>query len=155
MTLHSRSRTRGAFTAIGFALVVGAIFSTAAPAAAVVMCPDSITATQNAVSVGEWQVRDSGEKPQLERVTIYEGPPEQQASLKYDREIKRKSEIVQTWNLPPSKEGYWLACGYSNTSKQLYRKLPPVTAICGVTFDSSVNFPDGSPVIRRVRCFAK
>jgi len=155
MTSHSLSGTRGAFMAIGLALVAGAIFSAAVPAAAVVMCPDTIAVTQNAAPAGEWQVRDSGEKPQLERVTIYVGPPEQQASLKYDREIKRKSEIVQTWNLPPSKEGYWLACGYSNTSKQLYRKLPAMTAICGVTFDRGVNFPDGTPVIRRIRCFAK
>jgi len=155
MTLHSRSGTRGAFIALELALVAGAIFSTAGRAAAEVVCPDTIAVTQNAAAPGEWQVRDSGEKPELERVTIYEGPPEQQASLKYDREIKRKSEIVQMWNLPPTKEGYWLACGYSNTSKQLYRKLPAMTAICGVTFDRVVNFPDGTPVIRRVRCFAK
>jgi hypothetical protein len=109
MTLHSRSGNRGAFIAIGFALAAGAIFSTAVPAAAEVMCPDTIAVTQNAAAAGEWQVRDSGEKPRLERVTIYEGPPEEQASLKYDREIKRKSEIVQMWNLPPSKGGL-LAC---------------------------------------------
>ncbi len=155
MTLHLCSGTRDAFIAIGFVLVAGAIFSAAVPVAAEVMCPDTIAVTESAAAVGEWQVRDSGEKPELERVTIYEGPPEQQASLKYDREIERKSEIVQTWNLPSSKEGYWLACGYSNTSKQLYRKLPAMTATCGVTFDRGVNFPDGSPVIRRVRCFAK
>jgi hypothetical protein len=155
MTLPLRSGNRSAFIAIGCVVVAGAIFSAVVPAAAVVMCPDTIAVNQNAAPAGEWQVRDSGEKPQLERVTIYDGPPEQQASLKYDREIKRKSEIVQTWNLPPSKEGYWLACGYSNTSKQLYRKLPAMTATCGVTFDRGVNFPDGNPVIRRVRCFAK
>jgi hypothetical protein len=154
MTLNSRSGTRGAFLALGLALIVGAI-STAGQAAAEVMCPDTIAVAQNASASGEWQVRDSGEKPELERATIYEGPPEQQASLKYDREIKRKSEIVQTWTLPRSKIGYWLACGYSNTSKQLYRKLPAITAICAVTFDRTVSFPDGSPVIRRVRCFAK
>jgi hypothetical protein len=155
MTLHSRSGSRGAFIAIRLALVACEIFSTAGRAAAEVICPDTIAVAQNAAAAGEWQVRDSGEKPELERVTIYEGPPKHQASLKYDREIKRKSEIVQMWNLPPSKEGYWLACGYSNTSKQLYRKLPAMTAICGVTFDRGVNFPDGSPVIRRVRCRAK
>jgi len=155
MTLHTRSRTRGAFVAIGLALVAGVICSTAGRAAAVVMCPDTIAVSQNATAAGDWQVRDSGERPELERVTIYEGPPVQQASLKYDREIKQKSEIVQMWNLPPSREGHWLVCGYSNTSKQLYRKLPAMTATCGVTFDRGVNFPDGNPVIRRVRCFAK
>jgi hypothetical protein len=155
MTLHSRRGTRGAFITIGLALVAGATFLTVGWAAAEVVCPDTIAVTQNAAATGEWQVRDSGEKPELERVTIYEGPPEQQASLKYDRVIKRKSEILQMWDLPPSKEGYWLACGYSNTSKQLSRKLPAMTAICGVTLDRGVNFPDGSPVIRRVRCFAK
>jgi hypothetical protein len=137
------------------ALVAGAILAMAPAAAAEVMCPDTIGVSQNASAAGEWQVRDSGEKPQLEHVTIYEGPPEEQASLKYDREIKRKSEVVQMWNLPPSKEGYWLACGYTNTSKQLYRKLPGMTAICEAIFDRGVSFPDGSPVVRRVRCRAK
>jgi hypothetical protein len=155
MTLHLCSRTRAAFVAIGSVLVAGVIFSTAMPAAAVVMCPDTIAVTQNASGAGEWEVRDSGEKPQLERVTIFEGPPEREASLKYDREIKRKSEIIQTWNLQPSKEGYWLVCGYSNTSKQLDRKLPAMTATCEATFDRGVNFSDGSPVVRHVRCFAK
>lgn len=137
------------------ALVAGIILAMAPGAAAEVMCPDTIGVSQNATAAGEWQVRDSGEKPELERVTIYEGPPAEQASLKYDREIKRKSEIVQVWNLPPSKEGYWLSCGYTNTSKQLYRKLPETTVLCEAIFDRGVSFPDGSPVARRVRCRAK
>jgi hypothetical protein len=62
---------------------------------------------------------------------------------------------VQTWNLPPSKDGYWLACGYTNTSQQLVRKLPAMTAICEVILDREVSFPDGGPVIRRVRCRAR
>jgi hypothetical protein len=79
MILHSRSGIRGAFIAIGLALVAGAIFSTAGRAAAEVTCPDTIAVAQNAAAAGELQVRDSGKKPELERVTIYEGPPEHQA----------------------------------------------------------------------------
>ncbi len=155
MISFSRGRANRTCLAIALALVAGAILSTAGWAAAEVMCPDTAAVAQKAAAAGEWQVRDSGEKPELESVTIYEGPPEQQASLKYDREIKRKSEIVQMWNLPPSKEGYWLACGYTNTSKQLYRKLPGITAICEAIFDRGVSFPSGGPVVRRVRCRAK
>ena len=155
MTLHPRNGNPVAFIAIGLALIAGAIVSTAARAAAEVMCPDTIAVTQNAAANADWLVRDSGAKPELQSATIYEGPPEEQASLKYDREIERKSEIVQSWNLPPSKRGYWLACGYANTSKELYRKLPDMTAVCKVIFDRGLSFPNGSPVIRRVRCRAK
>lgn len=141
---------------IRLVLVAGVMFVMAPCAAAEVMCPDTISVVENAASTtGEWQVRDSGEKPELERMTIYDGPPAEQASLKYDREIKRKSEIVQVWNLPTSKRGYWLACGYSNTSKQLYRELPEMTSICEAIFDRNVSFPNGSPVVRRIRCRAK
>ena len=45
------------------------------------------------------------------------------------------------WNLPPSKEGYWLACGYTNTSKQLYRKLPEMTALCEQSSIAASVFP--------------
>ena len=79
MTLPLRSGNRSAFIAIGCVVVAGAIFSAVVPAAAVVMCPDTIAVAQNAAAAGELQVRDSGKKPELERVTIYEGPPEHQA----------------------------------------------------------------------------
>lgn len=127
----------------------------AAQAASEVMCPDTIVVTQSAIATPDWRVRDSGDRPELERATIYDGPPEEQASLKYDRELTRKSEIVQFWNLPPNRRGYWLACGYTNTSKELYRKLPPMTAVCEVIFDRGQHFADGRRVIRRVRCRAK
>jgi hypothetical protein len=155
MTSFSRGWAHRTCLALTLVLAAGAILSSAAGAVAEVMCPDTIAVSQNATAAGEWQVRDSGAKPELEHVTIYDGPPEEQASLKYDREIKRKSEIVQMWNLPPSKTGYWLACGYTNTSKELYRKLPAITAICEVIYDRGKHFADGNMVIRRVRCRAK
>jgi len=152
------SRTRagncGSGIVIGLALLVGV--SLVSSARAEVVCPDTIEVTQSATAASaDWQVRDSGDKPSLERVTIYEGPPREQASLKYDRELKRKSELVLFWNLPPNKEGYWLECGYTDTSKTLVRKLPAITAICEAIYDRTESFPDGSPVVRRVRCRAK
>jgi hypothetical protein len=155
MISASRTRDKRTWPAVARALTAVAMLSLAGPAAAEVMCPDTIAVTQHAAAAGEWQVRDSGEKPELEHVTIFSGPPEEQASLKYDRELKRKSEVVQIWNLPPRKDGYWLACGYTNTSQELYRKLPDMTTICEAIFDRSVSFPDGSPVVRRIRCRAK
>ena len=152
MVSGSRSKVVGYIIAIG---LVAIAVASAARAAAEVVCPDTIAVTQSATAAPNWQVRDSGDKPELERVTIYDGPPEEQASLKYDREITRKSEIAQFWNLAPNDRGYWLACGYTNTSKELYRKLPAITAICEVIYDRGEHFADGSMVIRRVRCRAK
>jgi hypothetical protein len=149
MILHSRSGTHGAFIAIGIALVAGAIFSTAVRA-----CPDTIAVTQSAAGVGDWQVRDT-ERNQSSKALLFtrDRPNNRPRSSTIGRSNGNPKSF--RWNLPPSKEGYWLACGYSNTSKQLYRKLPVMTATCGVTFDRGVNFPDGSPLIRRVRCLAK
>ncbi len=124
----SASRTELVRRIVAIGLTAIAVAS-AMPAAAEVMCPDTIVVTKSATAIPDWQVRDSGDKPEMERVTIYDGPPDEQASLKYDREITRKSEIVQFWNLTPNDHGYWLACGYTNISKELYRKLPAITAI--------------------------
>jgi hypothetical protein len=155
MSSLNRAASCSNIIVIATALIVGAIVGRPARARAEVMCPDTIEVKQDAAAAGDWQVRDSGEKPALERVTIYEGPPNEQVSLKYDRELKRKSELVLFWNLPPSKEGYWLECGYTNTSKMFYRKLPAMTAVCEAIYDRNLKFPDGSPVVRRVRCHAK
>lgn len=85
-------------------------------------------------------------------MTIFDGPPEQMASLKYDDERTTKTEIIQTWQLPASDRGYWMVCGYSNTTTLLRRKLPDDVRACEVVFEKGVSFGGGGMVFKRALC---
>src|ERR1700732_784371 len=89
-----------------------------------VACPPNISVEQKAAAPSEWSVDYSKAPAALSSATIFEGPPEEQASLKYDDERTTKDEVIQRWKLPASDRGYWIVCGYTNTTAQLRRRLP-------------------------------
>ncbi len=121
-------------------------------AQAFVGCPHNIPVEQKADPPDQWTVGYSREQAELSSATIFDGPPEDRASLKYDDETTTKTEIVQTWELPPGKRGYWIVCGYSNTTAQLRRKLPNDIRTCTVILEKGVTFGDGAPVVKRAEC---
>src|SRR5258708_2364927 len=90
-------------------------------AQAQVECPPNMSVEQKAAAPKDWSVDYSKAQAALSSATIFEGSPEEQASLKYDRERTTKKEIIQTWELPASDRGYVIECGYTNTTAQLRR----------------------------------
>jgi hypothetical protein len=117
-----------------------------------VACPANISVEQKAAAPNDWSVDYSKAPAALSSATIFDGPPEEQASLKYDDERSAKTEIIQTWQLPASERGYWIVCGYANTTAQLRRKLPDDIRGCEVALEKGVTFGDGAAVLKRAEC---
>jgi hypothetical protein len=117
-----------------------------------VACPKNISVDQKATAPNDWSIDYSKLPVALSSATIFDGPPEEQASLKYDDQRITRDSVIQTWALPASARGYWLVCGYTNTSALLRRKLPNDTRACEVVLEKGVTFGDGGAVVKRARC---
>jgi hypothetical protein len=117
-----------------------------------VACPATIAVEQKAAAPAEWNLGYSTAPAELSSVTIFDGPPEEQTSLRYDDERTTKDEIVQTWKLLASARGYWIVCGYTNTTAQLRRKLPDNVRACEVAMEKDVTYGGGGAVLKRARC---
>jgi hypothetical protein len=88
---------------------------------------------------------------QLASVTIFDGPPQELASLVPDQ-THVKGRVLASWQLTPNAgRQYWLACGYSGTRITLARALPGEIRSCSVTYDPKVTL-DGLPSIERIAC---
>jgi hypothetical protein len=121
-------------------------------ASAQVACPPNVSVDQKAVAPNEWSIDYAKTSPALSSATIFDGAPEEQASLKYDDQRTTKNEIIQTWELPASDHGYWIVCGYNGTTAQLRHKLPADVRACEVVLEKGVTFGDGSAIIKRASC---
>jgi hypothetical protein len=82
-----------------------------ADARAQVACPPTIAVEAKASAPNDWGLGYSKDAAELSSATIFEGPPEELTSLKYDDERKEKDKIVQSWELPAGRRGYWNVCG--------------------------------------------
>ncbi len=118
-----------------------------------VKCPPSIKVEQKAISPSqEWNVSYNPLPADLEMVTFFSGPPEENASLVYDKKTKVKGGWVGTWKFPKDPAGYWLRCSYRGTQAELSRRLPDSISACRVTYDETMHSAAGLPVIRKMEC---
>jgi hypothetical protein len=142
-------KTRAALQAI---LVVAITVYTSLAAAAGIGCPATIQTEQKGSAPAPWAVSYGALPIALAQVTIFEGPPSEQASLVYDIEKKLPKEIVLTWNLGPSTHGYWLQCAYSSTTATISRRLPESVKHCEVRLARDSTFVNGQPVVNKAEC---
>lgn len=122
--------------------------------AAKVSCPDSIQVVnpQLAKPLQGWKVSVRNIPHRLSRVTFYDGPVEEQASLAPDRETGTRKSKTAVWLLnAKSERAYWMGCSYSGTSLSLARALPSGLTECRVTYDSTAQI-EGVPVIKAISC---
>jgi len=134
---------------LGFALVLTGICF----AAEEVWCPGTIRVDQKVVfPPAEWSVSYNSLPHQLEMVTFFSGPPEENASLVYDKRSKVKGGWIGTWNFSKDDKGYWIRCSYEGTRAELAKRLPDTLKRCRVTYDEGVHFASGLPAIRKVEC---
>ena len=117
-------------------------------------CPATIVVEQRASAPApDWTVSYSGYETAVAGVTIFDGPPAQQASLVPDSEQPVGDNIFQVWKLPKSDRGYWLQCNYANTTAQISRPLPANSRRCDVVLNHNVRFGGGGGnVVRSVNC---
>jgi hypothetical protein len=116
-------------------------------------CPATIVDEQRASAPApDWTVSYSGYETAVAGVTIFDGPPAQQASLVPDSEKTVGDNIIQVWQLPNSDRGYWLQCNYANTTSQISRRLPASFSRCDVVLNHNMRFSGGSNVVKSVNC---
>ena len=118
-----------------------------------VTCPPSMDTRQQASSPpAEWTVsRDDGAS-HLAGITIYDGPPSEQASLVYDNRTSGKGTWAAVWTFPAGPpRPYFLACSYEGTKLILSRQLPAATKECRVVYKSHETVA-GLPAIVSVAC---
>ena len=137
------------FALIAFACAIAPVNLVHAESA----CPATIVVEQRASAPApEWTVSYSGYETAVAGVTIFDGPPAQQASLVPDSEKQVGDNIIQVWQLPKSDRGYWLQCNYANTTAQISRRLPASVSRCDVVLNHNERFSGGSYVVKRVNC---
>jgi hypothetical protein len=116
-------------------------------------CPSAISVEQKgSAPAPEWTVTYSGYQTAVAGVTIFDGPPAEQASLAPDKEKTRGTDVIQAWQLPKSDRGYWLQCNYANTTAQISRRLPAGATQCVVIYDHNERFSGGAYVVKSVNC---
>ncbi len=117
-------------------------------------CPPTLAVEQKASAPSaDWTVSSSGYNTALAGVTIFDGPPANQASLLPDDERTSSDTVFQTWKLGKNDAGYWLECDYANTTAQIYQRLPASVSRCDVTYERNVRFGgEGRRVVKSVRC---
>jgi len=116
-------------------------------------CPQTIAVEQRASAPApDWTVSYSGYETAVAGVTIFDGPPSQQASLVPDSEKTVGDNIIQVWRLPKSDRGYWLQCNYTNTTAQISRRLPASIRRCDVVLNHNERFIGGGNVLKSVNC---
>jgi hypothetical protein len=140
-------------------LTLGLIAMTCALAAphlagAQATCPSTLTVAQTASAPApDWTVTYSGYPTAVAGVTVFDGPPSEQASLVPDNEKTMEDTVVQTWKLAASARGYWLQCEYANTTAQISRRLPAEVTRCDVTSERNMRFGgEGRRVVKSVEC---
>ena len=116
-------------------------------------CPATVTVEQRASPPApDWAVTYSGYQTAVAGVTIFDGPPAEQASLVPDSEKPSGDNLIQIWQLPKSDRGYWLQCNYANTTAQISRRLPASVSRCDVVLNHNQRFSGGSYVVKSVNC---
>jgi hypothetical protein len=119
-----------------------------------ISCPDtvSLASPQLANPIEGWNVFVDATPHRLSRVTFFDGPVAESASLVPDEDTRLGKNRTAKWLLQPKPERpYWFACYYSGTSLALSRALPAGLKECDLTYNTSVEI-DGMPEIKSISC---
>jgi len=129
-------------------LVCASLRAMAAP-----LCPDSVMVRQSgSAPSSQWTVSYRAAAPALESVTFFNGPPDEEASLAYDRIVDSKDTSLATWTFPKDARGYWVKCSYRDTTLELSQALPSTISACRVAYDRQASSASGLPAIKRITC---
>jgi hypothetical protein len=118
------------------------------------VCPETVSPTEPELvkPVAGWNVFFDTAPHRLSRVTFFDGPVAENASLVPDKEARAGKTKTAKWLLQPKPQRpYWLACYYSGTSLALSRALPTGLKECDVTYSNVVEI-DGMPEIKSLSC---
>jgi hypothetical protein len=133
--------------------VAALLLCVASFAADTVTCPTTIDVNQQlAATVPGWTAMLDDAPHQLAGITFYDGPPQEKASLAYDKMTKAAAKQIAKWSFSPeASRQIWISCNYAGTSVQLAKSLPPKTSACEVTYDPRQQVA-GLPLIEKISC---
>ncbi len=118
-------------------------------------CPSSIEVKQSVkIAPSEWTAGHEDFPSILAGITFYSGPPSENASLVYDKWIKRNGLAYASWTFSADSSTdlrIWLKCNYAYTTVTLAKELPEGTKRCDVTYDPKVEV-NGSPEVKDISC---
>lgn len=117
-----------------------------------VSCPDQLGVQQRAEVPSGWSVSYSDTPSRLAGVTLFDGPPSNRVSLKYDRRRQTAKELILSWILRESPRSHYLRCSYERTTAQINTALPPGTRRCDVVFDRTTSYAGGGLPVKRMVC---
>jgi hypothetical protein len=116
-----------------------------------VQCPDSIRVAEKLAAAADgWTEGASDEPHRLAGITLFDGKPEERASLVGEERVLSKAKLQVTWPLAKGRE-YWLSCSYASTGVVLSRRLPEAVRSCTATYSRNVRVA-GLPELLRLDC---
>jgi len=115
-------------------------------------CPDSLEVQQHANPPPGWTASYSDLAPRLSGVSIFDGPPANRASIKYNLRRQSGSEIRLRWDLIYSPRSHYVQCQYERTSALISAPLPAGVRTCDVVYDRNVSYPGGGMAVKRMVC---
>lgn len=119
-----------------------AVASISAAAQSVTACPPVIETQQSLTArYSDWSATTDETQSPLVSIRFSDGDPKDLAWLAPNKTSKGG---VQEWLLAPSGRGYWVTCGYANTTIILSRRLDPRHKKCTVTLDMSFMPPSAT-----------
>src|SRR6185295_4025694 len=118
-------------------------FLACAPSAvsADVICPMKIGTLQGlTMGAAGWTVGVDSLPTELAGISVFDGPPDQQAHLVPDNGAETGDTRSDIWTLPKNERGYWLTCRYSSTTVTLTRQLPATVTRCEAAYEKQQSF---------------
>ena len=116
------------------------------------LCPPSIAVKQKITSLPHsWEAIAKTSSYPLRLVTFFEGHPKSKVSLVNDYVEAGEGREVAVWKFVSSKQGYWIECGYDQTSITLTKRLAESVSKCNVTYDPKVSI-GGVQMINNIDC---
>jgi len=133
-------------------LVLAATLLASPVAHAELACPDTIEVQQRANTPNGWNAAYGEQSPRLTGVTVFDGPPANRASVKYNYRRQIAHELHLIWNLTYNPRSYYVQCQYERTSALISAPLPAGTRGCEVVFDKNTSYPAGGMAVKRMVC---
>ena len=133
------------------AACVAASLVTGNASTASLSCPLELVASQTATAPApEWAVSYETYPLRLSGMSVFDGPPDEQADLKYHDSRKANREWTVRWRLAPNPRGYWLMCRYDGTRAQVSRRIPDGATRCTGRYDLTVAVGAGPLLVEAV-----
>ena len=102
--------------------------------------------------VAGWTEGQENYPTELSGLTVFDGPPEELASLVPDGDSEDGKTTTESWTLAANPRGYWITCHYASTTVTLTQRLPDSAARCDVVRDKELSFIGGQNVVRSMSC---